>query len=177
MTIHAARAKIVSIPGFEDSDGSEDDPWDELVKDVQSAKSKAVLLPAPSGMIEGIASSSSASPSFGTLHLKPEVAEDLQTLRSQLADGLNSTFGIMAGIYGGGEATGIREAMRGLHNLVLLPLAGLIEAELSQALDTPVTLDFTRLQLGNLRERASVTKMLVDAGVKQAKALELAGLG
>lgn len=173
---NAARAKLVSIPGFEDADpDDEDDPWRALMDDVRTAKAKTVYMPAPANQMQGVGAAS-APPSFGTLHLRPEVAEDLQTLRDRLGDGLNATFGIMAQIFGGGEATGIREAMRALHNLVLLPLATLIEAELTTALETQVRLDFTRLQLGALRERAQTAKALVDAGVNQTKALELAGL-
>ena len=80
--------------------------------------------------------------------------------------------GIMPHIVEGDRASGARHATK----LVLLPLATLIEAELTTALETPVRLDFTRLQLGALRERAQTVKALVDAGVDQAKALDLAGL-
>ena len=173
---NASRAKLVSIAGFEDADPDDaDDPWSAMMQDISQAKSKSVLMPAPATLIQGVGAAS-APPSFATTHLRPQVDEDLQTLRDRLSGGLLAAVGIMAQIFEGGEATGIREAMRALHNLVLIPLGGLIETELSAALETPIRLDFTRLQLGNLRERAQVTKALVDAGVDQAQALELAGL-
>ena len=64
-----------------------------------------------------------------------------------------------------------------LHDLVLLPLATLIEAELTTALETPVRLDFTRLQLGNLREKAQVATALkqADVDLDDAEILKLAG--
>ena len=173
---NATRAKLVSIPGFEDADPDDaDDPWTALMRDIGTADGKSILMPAPATMIQGVGAAS-APPQFGTVHLKPEIADDLQTLRDRLSTGLYNAVGIMTQVFDGGEATGIREAMRALHNLVLLPLGGLIEAELSQALETPVHLDFTRLQLGNLRERAQVVKALTDAGIELDEAKTLAGL-
>ena len=174
----ATRARLISVAGFQDADpDDEDDPWTALINDIRTAKAKSVLMPAPATLIQGVGAAS-APPTFGTVHLQPSVPEDLQTLRDRVSSGLYAAVGIMPATLfrSGSEATAVREAMRALHNLVLIPLGGLIETELSAALDTPVRLDFTRLQLGNLRERAQVTKALVDAGVDQAQALTLAGL-
>ena len=174
--VNATRARLISVAGFEDSDpDDEDDPWTAMIDDIRTAKAKSVLMPAPATMVQGVGAAS-APPTFGTVHLQPSVPEDLQTLRDRVSAGLYAAVGIMPAIFDGDSSTAVREAMRALHNLVLIPLGGLIETELSAALETPVTLDFTRLQLGNLRERAQVTKALVDAGVDQAQALELAGL-
>ncbi len=172
----ATRARLISVAGFEDADpDDEDDPWTALINDIRTAKAKSVLMPAPATLIQGVGAAS-APPTFGTVHLQPSVPEDLQTLRDRVSSGLYAAVGIMATLFEASEATAVREAMRALHSLILIPLGGLIETELSAALDTPVQLDFTRLQLGNLRERAQVTKALVDAGVDQAQALTLAGL-
>ena len=174
---NATRARLISIAGFEDADpDDEDDPWTALIDDIRTAKAKSVLMPSPQTMVQGVGAAS-APPTFGTVHLQPSVPEDLQTLRDRVSAGLYAAVGIMPAIFDGDSSTAVREAMRALHNLVLIPLGGLIETELSAAFETPVTLDFTRLQLGNLRERAQVTKALVDAGVDQAQALALAGLG
>ena len=175
--VNATRARLISVAGFEDSDpDGEDDPWTAMIDDIRTAKAKSVLMPAPATMVQGVGAAS-APPTFGTVHLQPSVPEDLQTLRDRVSAGLYAAVGIMPAIFDGDSSTAVREAMRALHNLVLIPLGGLIETELSAALETPIRLDFTRLQLGNLRERAQVTKALVDAGVDQAQALELAGLG
>ena len=174
-TNNSARARIVNVPGFEDSDGSDDDPWDEFVSDIAGAKSKTLLTPAPAGMIQGIAASS-APPQFGTLHLRPEVPEDLQTLRDRLTAGLHAASGMMPQLFQGGEATAIRESKRAFHNLTLLPLARLCAAELSDVLDTEIALSFETLQLGALREAASTAKMLVDIGMERTEALAKVGL-
>ena len=172
----AARGKMVHVPGFEDSDQSEDDPWVIFQQDVRKADGKTMLAPAPAGIVQGIASASSP-PQFGTLRLRPEFDEELIELRSQLGQSIASTLSILPGLLTGGDSTGQREAQRFFHNVVLIPLGQLIETEIGQALDTDISLDFTRLQLGNLRERASVLKMLTDAGVEKSEALKLAGLG
>ena len=173
---HAARATLVSVPGFEDSDpDDDDDAWNAYRTDVAKADGKTLLTPAPATLIQGIAASS-APPAYGVLRLRPEIPEELQTARDRLAAGLYAALGLMPQVFEGGEATGVRESMRALHNLTLLPLATLLQAELADALDTSVTLDFARLQLGNLREKAQVAKALVDAGVQTPRALELAGL-
>ena len=172
----AARGKLVHIPGYEDADpDDENDAWSEFQQDLRNAKGGTVMAPAPANLVQGIGAAS-APPAFGTLKLAPEVAEDLQTLRDRLSQSIASTLSVLPGLLSGGESTGIREAQRVFHNLVLTPLGLLISQTLSEALDTSIELDFTRLQLGNLREKAQVAKALVDAGVEQPKALELAGL-
>ena len=175
---NATRARLISIAGFEDADpDDEDDPWTALIDDIRTAKAKSVLMPSPQTMVQGVGAAS-APPTFGTVHLRPEVAEDLQTLRDRVSAGLYAAVGIMPAIFDGDSSTAVREAMRALHNLVLIPLGGLIETELSAALEVPVQLDFTRLQLGNLREKASVAAMLKGAdlqGLDDAAILRLVG--
>ena len=171
----AARAKLVHVPGFEDSDQEDDDPWTQFQTDVKNADSKTVLAPAPASLQQG-SGAASAGPQFGTLHLRPEVGEDLQTLRASLSQSIASTLSVLPGLLQGGEATGIREAQRVFHNLVLIPLGAILESQLSEALATDVSLDFTRLQLGNLREKAQVLKALVDAQIPLPEARQLAGL-
>lgn len=172
----AARGKLVHVPGYEDADPDDkDDPWTDFTTDIKNAKGATTLAPAPSGLTQGIGAAS-APPQFGVLRLRPEVDEDLQALRDRLGQSIASTLSVLPGLLQGGEATGIREAQRVFHNLVLTPLGRLIETELAAALETGVSLDFTQLQLGNLREKAQVVKALTDSGIDLKEARALAGL-
>ncbi len=173
---HAARATLVSVPGFEDSDpDDDDDAWTAYRSDVANADSKTLLAPAPATQIQGIASSS-APPSYGVLRLRPEIPEELQTMRDRLAAGLYAALGLMPQLFDGGEATGVREAKRSFWSMTLYPLGRLISDELAAALEAQVELGFERLQFGNLLEASRVAKGLVDAGMEPAQALEAAGL-
>ena len=173
---NATRAKLLALADWQDADpDDEDDPWQGMISDLQNSKAKTLLVPMPSTQIQGIGAAS-APPAPAITHLAPEITETIQTARDRLTAGLYAALGMMPQLFEGGEATGVREAKRAFGNLTLAPIARLLSDELSDVLDTTVTLSFESLQLGAIREAASTAKMLTDIGVKQDQALTIVGL-
>lgn len=173
---NATRAKLLALADWQDADpDDEDDPWQGMIADLQNSKSKTLLVPMPSTQVQGIGAASSP-PAPGTTILAPDISENIQTARDRLIAGLYAALGMMPQLFEGGEATGVREAKRAFGNLTLAPIAKLLTAELSDVLETPITLDFASLQLGAIREAASTAKMLVDIGMDRNDALAKVGL-
>ena len=69
-----------------------------------------------------------------------------------------------------------REALRRWHLGTVLPLARLLEHELTAKLETPVELKFDTYAL-DMVSRATVVAKLAQAGVPMATALDAVGLG
>ncbi len=75
-----------------------------------------------------------------------------------------------------GDGTAQREAWRRFLFGSVLPVARVVEAELSAKLDTPVGLDFTELHASDLAGRARAFQSMVGAGMELDRAAALAGL-
>ena len=73
------------------------------------------------------------------------------------------------------DGTSQREALRRWHLGTVLPLARLLEHELTAKLETPVELKFDSYAL-DMVSRATVVAKLAQAGVPMATALEAVGL-
>ena len=74
------------------------------------------------------------------------------------------------------DGTGMREGWRRFIFGSVLPLARIVEAELSAKLETRVRLDFSDLAASDLAGRARAFQSMVGAGMEIEKAAGLAGL-
>ena len=75
-----------------------------------------------------------------------------------------------------GEGTRQRESYRRFLHATIVPLARVLQDELSAKLDGEVALSFGRLFTGDLSGRARAFQSLVNGGMDLAKAAALAGL-
>ena len=75
-----------------------------------------------------------------------------------------------------GEGTAQREAFRRFLHATVQPLARLVERELTEKLDAPITLNFDGLFAADLSGRARAFQSMVGGGMELAKAAALAGL-
>ena len=101
--------------------------------------------------------------------------EQLGVLRGQSAELLALAAGIPGSMVRGGRGSEQRESLRVLLFMTILPLAGLVSAELSRVFEADVQLEFSRLTAADLGGRARAAKQLTDAGVDLERALSLAG--
>ena len=76
----------------------------------------------------------------------------------------------------GADGTASREAWRQFLHATVAPVARLIEAELSDKLDSSITLNFDTLYASDLSGRARAFASLVNGGLSADKAATLAGL-
>ena len=84
--------------------------------------------------------------------------------------------GIPLGVVLDVEGTGQRESFRRLLHSTIMPMAKIVEQELTEKLETPISLSFDRLFAADLSGRARAFQSLVNGGMDVAKAASLAGL-
>ena len=75
-----------------------------------------------------------------------------------------------------GDGTAKRESLRFWLNVFIAPMAAIIQAELSEKLETPVALSFGRLGGSDIQGKSRSVAALVKAGVEKERALQIVGL-
>ena len=173
-------AQILPIPRNDvtdpDADPDEDtaDPLAGLRSDIKKARGRALLTETvAAGWGEGKASAPQAD--WTARRLGPAPPEAMVQLRRQSFDAVLSSCGVPPSMFTDGAGTGQREALRRWHMNVCLPLAKILEQELSEKLEVDIrlTLDgYARDMVG----RAQVVARLTGAGVNIDTALMAAGL-
>ena len=101
--------------------------------------------------------------------------EQLGFLRGQSAELLALAAGIPGSFVRGGRGSEQREALRVFLFMCVLPLAGMVGAELRRVFGEDVELEFSRLNAADLSGRARSAKLLTEAGVSLDRALSLTG--
>ena len=173
---NSTHGKLLSLAEADGQD-EDDDPLAAVATDMGVAQGKTIFVSPPSEHLNGLGVAS-ASPAPAVVRLRPEIDPPILDARRDAAASLGGMVAILGPLLtGDGESGAWREAQRWLFSNYLTPLRIALEVELVDKLATPIALSFQNLRLDNLRERAGAAKALVDAGVDQAQALELAGLG
>ena len=173
---HSTHGKLLSLAEADGQD-ADDDPLAAVAVDMGKAQGKTIFVSPPSENLNGLGVAS-AAPAPSVVRLRPEIDPPILDARRDAAASLGAMLAVLGPLLtGDGESGAWREAQRWLFSNYLTPLRATLEVELSDKLSTPIALSFQNLRLDNLRERASAAKALTDAGLDQAQALELAGLG
>ena len=173
-------AQLLPVPRFDavdpNADPDEDtaDPLAGLRSDIKKARGRSLVLETTSaGWGEGKASAPQAD--WTARRLGPTPPEAMVQLRRQAFDAVLASCGVPPSLFTDATGTGQREALRRFHMNLCLPLARLLEQELSEKLeaDIGIKLDsYPRDQVG----RAQVVARLTAAGVNLDTALMAAGL-
>ena len=100
----------------------------------------------------------------------------LVSLRQAVENTVMSACGVPPGVFGAGQASGQREALRTFYRATVLPIAEIMTAELTIKLDTAVTFDFKALGAADIATSARACATLVKAGLDITTARELSGL-
>ena len=154
---------------------SDDDPLKLLKADIGKAKGAALLVET---VMAGFGEGRGAAPARDWIasRLGPNPPEALAGIRNDAFDAVLSACGLPPSLFkANADGTAQREALRRWHLGTVLPLAGLIEDELSEKLEAEVRLRFDSYPL-DMVSRASVVDKLVRAGVSTAVALAAVGL-
>ena len=173
-------AQLLPVPRFDatdpDADPDEDasDPLAGLRSDIKKARGRSLVLETTSaGWGEGRASAPTSD--WQSKRLGPTPPEAMVQLRRQAFDAVLASCGVPPSLFTDATGTGQREALRRFHMNLCLPLARILEQELSEKLeaDIGIKLDsYPRDQVG----RAQVVARLTAAGVNLDIALQAAGL-
>ena len=173
---NSTHGKLLSLAEADGQD-EDDDPLAAVAVDMGKAQGKTIFVSPPSEHLNGLGVAS-AAPAPSVVRLRPEIDPPILDARRDAAAALGAMLAVLGPLLtGDGESGAWREAQRWLFSNYLTPLRATLEVELSDKLSTPIALSFQNLRLDNLRERASAAKALTDAGLDQAQALALAGLG
>ena len=100
----------------------------------------------------------------------------LRNLRSDAQEAILAACGVPAGLVVDRDGTASREALRRFYTTAVEPKAAELAAELSRALETPVSFSFRSSWAHDLVGRTSALKGMVEAGIPLADALRRSGL-
>lgn len=161
-------------PPQDGGDGSEDDSLAMLKADVRTARGRALLVET---VAAGWGEGRTAAPrrDWQASRLGPEPPGGLVEVRRDAFMAVLAATGTPPSLFLDSDGTGQREALRRWHLGTVLPLAGILERELSEKLEAPVGLVFDNYPL-DLAGRAQSFQKLVAGGVSVAEALATAGL-
>ena len=166
-------AQLLAIPSDGGDDGA-DDPLKKLKADIAGARGKALLVEtSAAGWGEG----RTAAPQrdWQAARLGPMPPESMATIRRDAFEAVLAACGTPPSLFVDSDGTSQREAVRRWHLGTVLPLARLLEYELTVKLETDVRLKFDSYPL-DLAGRAQAFQKLVAGGVAVQEALIVSGL-
>ena len=166
-------AQIIALPR-QDGDGGDTDPNKQLLADVAGARGKAVY---PETLAAGWGEGRSAAPErdWKATRLGPAPPETLARIRKDVFEHVLAATGTPPSLFTDADGTSQREAVRRWHQNTVIPLARLLEHELTAKLETPISLKFDSYAL-DMVSRAQVVAKLVSAGVDIGVAMTSVGL-
>ena len=166
-------AQLLAVPQ-DGGDDSDDDPLKMLKADISAARGKALLVETTAA---GHGEGRGAAPQkdWQQSRLGPMPPEGLVKISQHAFERVLAACGTPPSLFLDSDGTSQREAVRRWHMNLVLPIARLVEHELSAKLETPVELKFDAYAL-DMVSRATVVAKLAQAGVPMATALDAVGL-
>ena len=166
-------AHLLPVPQ-DGGDDSDDDPLKMLKADIRTARGKALLLETvAAGWGDGKASAPMAD--WKSQRLGPNFPQSMATVQENSFMHVLAACGVPAPLFDGSDGTSKREQLRQVHMNTVLPLARLLEHELTMKLETDVKLKFDNYAL-DMVSRSNVVMKLTQAGVPINTAMMAVGL-
>ena len=167
-------AQLLAIPA-DGGDGDENtDPLAKLKADLGAARGKAMLVETTSsGWGEGRSAAPQAD--WKQARLGPQPPQALVSVADAAFARMLAACGCPPSLFLDADGTSQREAMRRWHLNTVLPLARVLERELTERLEADVRLKFDLYNV-DLQGRASSFQKMVAAGMSTDKAAALSGL-
>ena len=166
-------AQLLAIPSDGGGD-SDSDPLKMLRADISGARGKALLVETTAAAWD---QGKAAAPQkdWSANRLGPSPPQGMATIRKDAFEAVLAACGTPPSLFTDADGTAQREAVRRWHLNLVLPMARLVEHELTAKLETPVSLKFDNYPL-DLAGRAASFQKLVAGGIDPLKALQTAGL-
>ena len=167
-------AQLVAVP-TDGGDGGDDDPLAALKADIGTARGRALLLETTSA---GWGEGRSAAPQrdWMATRLGPAPPQGVLEVANASFARMLAACGCSPALFDDSDGTAKREALRQWHMGTVVPLARLLEHELTARLDTPVKLVFDGYGRDMVSRAQVFAKLIAAEGVSVEKALEVAGL-
>ena len=166
-------AQLIAVPQDGGDDG-DDDPLKMLKADIRGARGKALLLET-NAAAWGEGKAAAPQKDWQASRLGPMPPESMATIRKDAFEAVLSACGTPPSLFLDSDGTSQREAVRRWHLNLVLPLARLVEHELTAKLETAVGLKFDTYAL-DMVSRATVVAKLAQAGVPMQTALDAVNL-
>ena len=167
---------VPSDPAPAEVDGEEVDAYEGLRQTLKTLKGKTALVETTAG---GYGEGMNTAPrkDYQPVRLGADPPDSLRELREDVAHSLLQACGVPLSLVSErGDGAARREAWRQFLHASVSPVARTVEAELSEKLETAVTLNFDRLFASDVASKARAAASLAGAGVEVEEALRLAGL-
>ena len=171
----APTGNLLPVP-VDGGDDGEDDPLATLKRDLASIGGQHLLVETTANAWgEGRGAAPLQDWQARRIGAKPP--DVLRALRTEVGQSVISACGIPAGLADSrSEGTSQRESFRRFLHTTIVPVARLLEAEISTKLETEIRLGFDGLFASDLSGRARAFSSLVKGGMALDKAAALAGL-
>ena len=167
-------ANLIPFPSDPGDDDDDDDTLGALKTTIAGARGSALLLETlAAGMGEG--RQAAPAKDWVANRLGPMPPESMVSVRRDTFAAVLAACGCSAALFDSSDGTAKREALRQWHLSTVRPLARMLEAELTEKLETDVRLRFDSYPL-DMVSRAQVVDKLVKAGVAADVALASVGL-
>lgn len=163
-----AIAQILTGP-----EGQDKAVYAEIKRDIQAARGRSLVLESTAGGFSDRAGAPHRDWMAARLGANPPAA--LVQLAKETFSRMVAAAGASPSLFDSSDGTAQREALRRWHLGTVLPVARLIEVELSARLDAKVRLKFDSYPL-DMQARAASIKRLVDSGMDLDKAAGIVGL-
>ena len=167
---------LPSDPAPAEVDGEEVDAYEGLRKTLKTLKGKTALVETTAGGYgEGV--NTAPRKDYQPVRIGANPPQSLRELREDVSHSLLQSCGVPLGLVSErGDGASRRECWRQFLHSSVAPQARIIEHELSEKLDTAVSLSFDRLFASDITSRSRAAAQLAGAGVEVGEALRLAGL-
>ena len=167
-------ANLLSIPQDGGDGDGDDDVLAGLKADIRTARGKALLLETVAG---GWGEGRGAAPQrdWSGQRLGPMPPASMVAAADGAFQRVLASCGVPPSLFLDSDGTSQREAVRRWHMNTVLPMAKIIEHELTEKLEAEVKLVFDNYAL-DMVSRAQVVAKLVSAGVATTVALDAVGL-
>ena len=167
-------AQVVTVPS-DGGDGSDDDPLKNLKADIKAARGRALLVET-TGAAWGEGRANAPQRDWQASRLGPMMPDSMVKVADAAFMRVLAACGCPPSLFVDSDGTSQREAVRRWHMNTVLPLARILEAELTMKLEAEVKLRFDNYAL-DMVSRSQVVAKLTAAGVALPVALEAVGLG
>ena len=166
-------AQLLSIPN-DGGDGGDADPLAMLKADIGKARGKALFVETTAAAWDQ-GKAGAPQKDWQANRLGPNPPDTMATLRKDVFEHVLAACGAPPSLFTDSDGTSQREGLRRWHLGTVLPIARMIEHELSAKLDAEVKLRFDNYPL-DLAGRAQAFQKLVAGGVTVNEALATSGL-
>ena len=167
-------AQLIALPQGPDDPDSDEDPLTPIRADIAKARGRALLLETTAaGWGEGRGSAPMSD--WKASRLGPQPPDALVNVADAAFDRMVAACGASPALFDDSDGTSKREALRQWHMGTVIPMATILQHELTTRLETEVKLTFDGYAL-DLQARASTFQKLVAGGMDVDKALAISGL-